>query len=105
MHTIFTTKLRDHGITDQLEFTPEEFAPFQEQYDAILVQEELENQVTMPEPDPKNVLLDTYLADLATIDRSYLAALANDSDAEILSEIKAERAEITATYLAERSAL
>lgn len=49
-HKIVTPKLRDHGITGQTEFTPEEFAVFQAQYDAILAQEELENQPPAPDP-------------------------------------------------------
>lgn len=49
-HTISTTKLREHGITDQTHFTPEEFAQYQSQYDAILAQEELENQPPTPDP-------------------------------------------------------
>lgn len=49
-YKIVTQKLRDHGITEQTEFTPEQFAQFQAQYDAILAQEKLENQPPAPDP-------------------------------------------------------
>jgi hypothetical protein len=60
-HMIVTFRLRDHGITDKIEFTPEEFAQYQTQYDEILAQEAV---IEMPEPDPVAVYTNAVQAHL-----------------------------------------
>ena len=69
-HTIYTDKLRAHGITQQVEFTPAEFLVYADQYAAILAEEEAAaNQPSTPS-DPVALYTNAVQAHLDNVARA-----------------------------------